>query len=69
MGAAQCMLALIVNFWDALDRKREMPIIPTAPEVHYRDSEGQVWDLAIWVAPQSVGPGRFGGHRWSSSMD
>ena len=52
VGAAQRMLALVINFWDALDRKREMPIIPAAREVHYRDAHGQTWDLAIWVPYQ-----------------
>ena len=40
VGAAQRALALVVNYWDALDRKREMPITLAPPEVHYRDSEG-----------------------------
>ena len=30
VGAAQRVLATVVNFWDALDRKREMPIVPAA---------------------------------------
>ena len=34
VGAAQRLLATVINFWDALDRKREMPIIPAAREVH-----------------------------------
>ena len=55
VGAAQRMLALVVNFWDALDRKREMPIIPAAREVHYRDGDGQTWDLAIRV-PERFDP-------------
>ena len=50
-GVAQGVLALVINFWDALDRKQDMPIIPTAPEVHYRDGDRQVWDLAVWVMP------------------
>ena len=49
VGAAQRVLALVVNFWDALDRKREMPIIPAARKVYYRDVHGQTWDLATWV--------------------
>ena len=49
VGAAQRWLAIVVNFWDALDRKREMPVIPAAREVYYRDGDGQTWDLAIRV--------------------
>ena len=49
VGAAQRVLALVINLWDALDRKREMPIIPAA-EVHF--SEGQTWDLAVRVPPR-----------------
>ena len=41
VGAAQRLLALVVLFLDALDRKREMPIIPAAREVHYQDVWGQ----------------------------
>ena len=67
VGAAQRMLALVANFWAALDRKREMPIIPAAREVHYRDDDGKTWDVAIrvlkrfdptayeWGAPASYG--------------
>ena len=50
-GAVQHLLALVINLWDALDSKREMPIILAAPEVHYRDSEGQVWDSAVRIPP------------------
>ena len=49
VGAAQRLLATMINFWDALDRKREMPVIPAAREVYYRDGDGQTWDLAIRV--------------------
>ena len=49
MFSAQRLLALVVNFWDALDRKREMPIIPAAREVHYRDDGGKTWDLSNLV--------------------
>ena len=45
VGAAQRLLALVVNFWDVLDRKREMPIILAAREVHYRDAWGK---RGIW---------------------
>ena len=46
------MLTLVINFWDALERKHEMPVIPAAPKVHYRDSEGQTWELAFRVQPR-----------------
>ena len=49
VGAAQRLSALMVNFWDALDRKREMPIIPAAKEVYYRDDDRHMWDVAILV--------------------
>ena len=55
MGAAQRLLALVVNFWDALDRKREMPIISAAREVHYQDAWGQTWDLPVRV-PERFDP-------------
>ena len=55
VGAAQRLLAIIVNFWDALDRKREMPIILAAREVHYRDAWGQTWDLLVRV-PERFDP-------------
>ena len=56
------MLAAVVNFWDALDRNREMPIVPAAREVYYRDDDGHTWDLAIRV------PARFHptSHVWGS---
>ena len=64
VGAAQRMLALVVNFWDALDRKCEMPIIPAARQVHYRDDDRQTWDLAIRV------PGRFDptAYEWGAGL-
>ena len=34
----------LVNFWDALERKRDMPIVPATPEVFFQDLEGRVWD-------------------------
>ena len=40
------MLALVFNFWDAFDSKLEMPVVPTMPEVYFRDWEGRVWDLS-----------------------
>ena len=40
-----CVVALVVNFWDALERKHEMPVVLAVPEVLFRDPEGQVWDL------------------------
>ena len=55
VGAAQRLLATIINFCDALDRKREMPIIPAAREVHYRDTWGQTWDLSVRV-PERFDP-------------
>ena len=62
VGAAQRLLATIINFWDALDRKREMPIIPAAREVYYRDGDGHTWDLAVRV------PARFDptSYEWGS---
>ena len=45
----------MINFWDALDRKREMPIIPAAREVHYRDTWGQTWDRSVRV-PERFDP-------------
>ena len=56
------MLALVVNFWDALDRKREMPIMPAAREVYSRDGDGQTWDVAIWV-PKRFDPASY---EWGS---
>ena len=58
VGAAQHLLALVVNFWDALYGKREMPIIPAAREVYYRDAHGQTWDLATRV-PVSCNPAAY----------
>ena len=55
VGAAPRLLSIVVNFWDALDRKREMPIIPAAREVYYRDAHRQTWDLATRV-PDSFDP-------------
>ena len=55
LGAAHRVLAIVVNYWDALDRKREMPVIPAAKEVYYRDAHGQTWDLATRV-PDSCDP-------------
>ena len=49
MGAAQRVLATVVNFSDALDRKREMPVVPAAREVYYRDDDKRTWDPAICV--------------------
>ena len=62
VGAAQRVLATVVNFWDTLDRKREMPIVPAAREVYYRDEDGHTWDLAARV------PARFDltSHVWGS---
>ena len=62
VGAAQRVLATVVNFWDALDRKREMPIVPAAREAYYRDDDGHTWDLAVRV------PARFdpASHTWGS---
>ena len=62
VGAAQRVLATVVNFWDALDRKREMPIVPAAREVYYRDEDGHTSDLATRV------PARFDptSHVWGS---
>ena len=62
VGAAQRVLATVINFWDALDRKREMPIVPAAREVYYRDGDGRTWDLAIRV------PARFdpASYEWGS---
>ena len=45
-GAAHRVVALVVNFWDALDRKPEMPVVPSEPEVVFGDPEGHVWDLS-----------------------
>ena len=56
------LLVGVINFWDAVDRKREMPIIPAAPEVHYRDSEGQMWDLAVRIPP------RFDPYEWGARL-
>ena len=55
-------LVAVINFWDDLDGKREMPIVPAAREVYYRDEDGQRWDLATWV------PARFDptSHVWGS---
>ena len=53
VGAAQRILATVRNFWDALDCKQAMPVIPAAREVYYRDGDGQTLDLAIRV------PARF----------
>ena len=50
VGAAQRLLATFVNLWDALDRKRERPIIPAAREVYYREGDGHTWDLAVRVS-------------------
>ena len=44
--AAQRVLAIVVNYWDALNRKCEMPVIPAVKEVYYRDAHEQTWDLA-----------------------
>ena len=63
VGAAQRVLALVVNFWDALDRKREMPIIPAAREVYYRDAHGQTWDLATRV-PDRFDPTAYEWGAW-----
>ena len=54
LGAAQRVLATVVNFWDALDRKQEMPIV--------RDGDGRTWDLAVRV------PARFdpASYAWGS---
>ena len=49
VGAAQRVLAAVINVWDGLDRKQEMPIVPAAREVYYQDGDGRTWDLAIWV--------------------
>ena len=58
VGAAQRVLAIVVNYWDALDRKREKPIISAAREVYYRDGDGQTWDLAIRV-PKRFDPASY----------
>ena len=58
MGAAQQLLSIVVNFWDALDRKREMPIIPAAGEVYFQDDDGKTWDLAIRV-PKRFDPASY----------
>ena len=62
VGAAQWVLALVVNFWDALDRKREMPIVLAAREVYYRDDDGHAWDLPIRV-PKRFDPSCY---EWGS---
>ena len=64
VGAAQRVLAIVVNYWDALDRKRKMPIIPAAREVYYRDGDGQTWDLAIQV-PKRFDPASY---EWGSRL-
>ena len=58
----QRVLAIVVNFWDALDCKRGMPVIPAAREVYYRDGDGQTWDLAIRV-PERFDPTSY---EWGS---
>ena len=52
VGAAHRLLATIINFWDALDRKRD----------YYRDGEGHTLDLAVRV------PARFdrASYEWGS---
>ena len=45
-GAALRVVALKVNFGDNIERKREMPVVPSAPKVFFWDSKGQVWDLS-----------------------
>ena len=62
MGAAQRVLAIVINYWNALDRNREMPIIPAVREVYYRDGDGQTWDLAIRV-PKRFDPASY---EWGS---
>ena len=57
-GAAQRVPALVVNFWDALDRKREMPIILEAPKVYYQDGDVQTGDMAIPV-PKRFDPASY----------
>ena len=64
VGAAQSVLALVVTFWDAMDHKREMPILPAAREVYYRDGDGQTWDLAIRV-PKRFDPASY---EWGSRL-
>ena len=58
------MQDLVVNFWDAFDHKREMPIVPATPEVYFRDREGHVWDLASEL------PTRFDptGYEWDARL-
>ena len=58
LGAAHRVVAIVVNYWDSLDRKREMPIIPAAKEVDYRDDDGHTWDLAIRV-PRRFDPSSY----------
>ena len=58
------VLAIVVNYWDALDCKREMSIIPTPREVYYRDGDGQTWDLAIQV-PKRFDPASY---EWGSRL-
>ena len=62
VGAAQRVLALVVKFWVAPDRKCEMPIIPAAREVYYQDDDGHTWDLAIRV-PKRFDPASY---EWGS---
>ena len=66
VGAAQRLLATIINVWDALDRKREMPIIPAAREVYYRDGDGHTSNLAVRVPEDLTRPPMSGGvaRRW-----
>ena len=45
-GLAQRVLALAIHFWDALERKREKPVVPATPDVFSLDGEGHVWDLS-----------------------
>ena len=61
-GAAQRVLATVVNFWNALDGERQMPTVPAAREAYYRDEHGHRWDLATRV------PARFDqtSHVWRS---
>ena len=62
VGAAERVLSPVVNFCDALDRNREMPVIPAAREVYCRDGDGQTWDLAIRV-PERFDPTSY---EWGS---
>ena len=57
----------MVNLWDALDRKRVMPIVPANPKVYFRDPEGRLWDLSY--GPCQCDPYCHGIHSKTTSSE